>query len=103
MSSLLPKLVLDLAFTCDGWIVGSAADPLNSEPRDYDIIIPFSSWQNACMFIPPNAVPNHFGGWKCMSENIEVDVWPGELSWIMQNNRMKYVYHPKSGIRWIKI
>jgi len=102
MSSKYPKLVLDMTHAHDAWIVGSAADPNNENPRDYDVIVPHSEWQKACMLIPSNAKPNHFGGWKCISEEIEVDVWPGDLGWIMQRPQLLYVYHLSSGIRWTK-
>ena len=87
----------------DAWVVGSGADPNNDKPRDYDIIVPYSEWQKACMLIPPDAKPNHFGGWKCQSEGVEVDVWPGDLGWIMQRPQMKYVWHVASGVRWANV
>lgn len=100
MASKYPKLVLALTHAHDAWIVGSGADPDNEIPRDYDVVVPFSNWQEASMLIPMDAAPNHFGGWKCMSEQVEVDVWPGDIGWIMQRPQMKYIYHLKSGKRW---
>ena len=102
MSATLPKLVLDMCFAHDGWIVGSAADPENTKPRDYDVIVPFSEWRKAAMHIPEDAKRNHFGGWKCMSEGVEVDVWGGEIGWVMQSPLSKWVWHPQSGVRYIK-
>jgi hypothetical protein len=67
------------------------------------VLVPFSQWQKACMLIPKEAVRNHFGGWKCISEGIEVDVWPADLSWIMQRPMLKFIWHPATGIRWTKI
>lgn len=49
--------------------------------------------------MPDNAVPNTFGGWKCQSEGREVDVFPGELSWLFTNDLAKYAFHPRSGKR----
>lgn len=103
MASKHPKLVLSLTHFFDGWVVGSGADPDITNPRDYDIIIPFSRWAEASTLIPMDAVPNHFGGWKCISEGVEVDVWPGELGWIMQRPSLKHVWHPASGVRWSKV
>lgn len=100
MSSKYPKLVLDLSFVADAWIVGSAADPDNDEPSDYDLLVPYSQWQNACMFIPKNATPNHFGGWKCESEGEIVDVWPGELSFILAHGHTDCALNLKSGRIW---
>lgn len=102
MASKLPKLVLDMTAAHDAWIVGSAANPNIDNPRDYDVIVPFSEWQKACMLIPSDAKPNHFGGWKCISEGKEVDVWPGDIGWIMQKPQSLYIWHPASGCRWNK-
>lgn len=98
MSSFYPKLVLSLAHAHDAWLVGSAADPENLLPRDYDMVVPYSEWQKACMLIPKDAKPNTFGGWKCTCNGVEVDVWPGELGWIMQRPRTKYALHIASGV-----
>lgn len=102
MASKYPKLVLALSHSHDGWIVGTGADPSVDNPRDYDIIIPYSEWQKASSLIPLDAKPNHFGGWKCMSEGVEVDVWPGDIGWIMQRPGCLYVFQIATGIRWKK-
>lgn len=103
MASSQPKLVLALTYSHDAWVVGSGADPDHENPRDWDIIVPYSEWQKACSLIPMDAVPNHFGGWKCISEGVEVDVWPGDLGWIMQRPKLKFVWHMASGVRFKKI
>jgi hypothetical protein len=102
MSHKLPKLVCSLTHNFDAWIVGSAADIKNSSPRDYDVIVPFSQWGPASQMIPPDAKPNTFGGWKCMSEGVEVDVWPGELGWLMAKPKSKYVWHPATNTRYAR-
>ena len=94
----LPPLALKLTHMHDAWIVGSAADPCNESPRDYDVIVPFSSWGQACMLIPGDAKPNSFGGFKCIDDGIEVDVWPGDLGWLMQRPKAMYAWHPASGV-----
>jgi hypothetical protein len=99
MPSNLPRLVLSLTHNHDAWIIGGAANPDNETPRDYDIIVPFYEWGPASSLIPPNATPNSFGGWKCISDGIEVDVWPGDLGWIMQRPKCVWTWHPKTGIR----
>ncbi|MDP1712680.1 MAG: hypothetical protein Q8K86_09520 [Candidatus Nanopelagicaceae bacterium] len=68
--------------------------------RDYDVVVPFYEWGKAAVLIPKNAKPNTFGGWKCVSEGKVVDVWPGDLGWLMQNAVLKNVWHPRSGVRW---
>jgi hypothetical protein len=54
------------------------------------------------MLIPNDAKSNHFGGWKCISEGIEVDVWTGDLGFLMKSPLSTYVWHPQSGIRYKK-
>lgn len=102
MACCLPKLVLALTHNHDAWIVGSAADPHEIEPRDYDVLVPFYEWGPASALIPGDARVNSFGGWKCVSDGVEVDVWPGDpgdLGWLMQRVRAQWAWHPKSGVR----
>lgn len=102
MSLKIPKLVSDLSTYHDGWIVGSAANPENKSPRDFDIAVPFSKWQEASALIPDDAKRNHFGGWKCISEGIEVDVFPCELSWILLSPYCEWIWNYKTNIRYKK-
>lgn len=85
-----------------GWIVGSAAAPGAIKPRDVDIIIPLSQWAKASLVIPKHARPNTFGGWKFVSNGVEIDVWPGELSDVMSSSMTRYVYQPHLGIRYMR-
>ena len=103
MATTFPKLVLAMTHAHNAWLVGSAANPENNNPRDYDVVVPYSEWQKACMLIPSDAKPNHFGGWKCISEGKEVDIWPGDVAWLMQRPQTTYVWHLLSGIRWKKM
>jgi hypothetical protein len=86
-----------------GWIVGSAADPNNTQPRDYDVVVPHSRWNAAAFLIPLDAKVNTFGGWKVTVNDIQIDVWPGELSWIMDRPATKFVWNPMSGARFSKL
>lgn len=102
----LPILVGKLTQYCDAWIVGSAAKPEVdfSSIRDFDVAVPFSSWNVASSLIPSSAVPNSFGGWKCYSEDSIVDVWPQDLSQFVTNRvSSPYLFHPRSGVRLVKI
>lgn len=101
MSHVMPSLVCKLAYAHEAWVVGSAASPDadHANVRDYDVIVPFEHWRAAAMLIPPDAKPNTFGGWKCISEGREVDVWPGDLSWLMTNKAAKWAYHPRTNTR----
>lgn len=85
----------------DAWIVGSAADPDNADPRDYDVLVPFYMWHSATCMVPPDAKPNSFGGWKFtdVQTRKEIDVWPGDLSRLAQRPAFKFAYHPKTGTR----
>ena len=96
----LPALVCKLTHLHDAWVVGSAAKPDADleKARDFDVLVPYSHWQAAAALVPADARPNTFGGWKCQSEEREVDVWPGELGWLMTNHASKWAWHPKSGV-----
>lgn len=101
----LPALVCKLAHGHEAWVVGSAARPDADlkTVRDFDLLVPFAHWQAAAMLIPADACPNTFGGWKCQSEGLEVDVWPGDLGQLFTNARMKYAWHPRTGVRVVKV
>ncbi len=94
-----PELVTKLTTVCGGWIVGSSANPENKHPRDYDIFIPFKYWMEASMYLPKSATINRMGGFKCISEGIEVDVWTGDMNDFLSSNYFKYAFNPKSGVR----
>lgn len=103
---LEPTLVTKLTKICMGWVVGSAADPEADldKVKDFDIIIPFEHWREAAVLIPIEARPNTFGGWKFKtSEGPIIDVWPGDLMWLLQNCQNKYIWHPFTGVRYRKI
>lgn len=118
MSATLPRIVLALTHNHRAWIVGSAADPKNKDPRDYDVIVPYSEWGAAAHLILSNAEVNSFGGWKLSvkfgyKKNvsrmfkaavrwIEIDVWPGELSWVMERPQCMYAWSPATGVRLTK-
>ncbi len=103
MSITVPELVAKLTCSFDAWIVGSAADPENKDPRDYDVLVPFREWQKASQLIPKDAKRNSLGGFKCISDNKEVDVWPGDLDFVLKSSKLKWAYHPFSGIRITKV
>ena len=98
---VLPSLVCKLTHAHEAWVVGSAAKPDadHATVRDYDVLVPLTHWQNAAMLIPEDAKPNTFGGWKCVSEGREVDVWPGDLAWLMTNRAASWAWHPRTGVR----
>lgn len=98
---ILPALVCKLTHGYEAWVVGSAAVPGQKldELRDYDVLVPLIHWQAAAMLIPTDAVPNTFGGWKCQSEDREVDVWPGDLAWLLTNSAARWAWHPRTGVR----
>ena len=80
-----PALVAQLTHVHNAWIVGSAAKEGADLKivRDWDVLVPFSNWQAAAALLPKDAAPNTFGGWKCVSEGVVVDVWPDDLGRIM--------------------
>lgn len=103
MSSTLPPLAIALTHNFDAWIVGSAAAPDALNPRDIDIIVPHYEWNRAAHLIPKDAKVNSFGGFKCVQDGIEMDVWPGDLGWLMQRPKACWAWHPASGVRLCKV
>lgn len=106
MSAKYSSTVSFLCQQCDGWIVGSAADPENVNPRDIDIIIPFSKWHIALGALPKDRSRiklNTYGGFKFDDENgVEIDMWTGELNTILTYHNVKYLYDPWRNIRYEK-
>lgn len=96
-----PTLVTKLTAICEAWIIGSGACKEN--PRDYDLYIPVVNWREACAMMPPDAKLNSFGGFKVISDGIEIDIWTGDMSYIFQTNAFSEAYHPKSGVRISRI
>ena len=83
--------------SCNGWIFGSSCESDN--PRDYDVFIPLEYWMQASMLIPKNAKINRMGGFKCISEGKEVDVWTGQMHDLLASNFFKCAYHPNTGVK----
>ena len=78
MKKLLPRIVYQMCVH-GGLIVGSQARRLAGEdvkPNDWDILVPIDRWWAVASFIPGDATPNKFGGWRFESDGIEIDVWP---------------------------
>jgi|WetSurMetagenome_2_1015567.scaffolds.fasta_scaffold202402_2 hypothetical protein len=96
-----PSLVCKLISICDAWIIGSSC--IKENPRDYDIFIPINSWKIACKLIPETAKINRLGGFKCISEEKEIDIWTGEFSDIFLTHFFTYAYNPKINIKVGKI
>lgn len=98
---VFPALVSKLCEFHDAWIVGSAAAPdtIIGAVRDFDLLVPYSSWPQAALLIPESARPNTFGGWKCSSEGKTVDVWPGDLGRLFIHKATQFAWHPKTGVR----
>lgn len=93
-----PELVTKLTTLCDAWIVGSAADPKNFHPRDFDVFVPFKNWLQASNYIPKDAKINRLGGFKCVSDEVDVDVWTGDMNDFLSSNYFSFAYHPKTGV-----
>ena len=99
MSAQFPKLVVALVNNFDAWIVGSGANPDVTKPRDYDVIVPHWNWGPAAHLIPPDAVVNSMGGFKCVQDGIEIDVWPGSVEWVMLNAKSEWAWQPRHNVR----
>lgn len=97
----LPELVTKLTTICNGWIVGGAVDAEN--PKDYDVYIPFPYWKVACSLLPKESTINRMGGFKCISEGKEVDVWTGEMSDFLASNYFSKAFHPQTGVKICRV
>lgn len=91
-----PELVLKLINFCDAWIVGGAVN--EESPKDYDVFVPIRKWQLASSFIPKDAKINRMGGFKCISEGKEVDVWTGQMDDFLLSHIFTTCCQPKYGI-----
>lgn len=98
----LPPMVRSFCYNNDGWIVGSAALYLlglkEDDPRDYDILIPFYMWGQACRSVPVGTPANSFGGFKMTDGGIVIDVWCGDIGWFLGNvpDTPSYAVNPKA-------
>lgn len=105
MSSQFPPTVQALCSNFGAWIVGSAALEDSTDPRDYDVQVPFSEWGKACHLIPKDAQVNSMGGWKFKErfrdKEVEIDVWPGELGFVFQQGLTVAALQPMYGVRLI--
>ena len=97
--NIIPKFVANAVTNHHAWVVGSAADPDNDNPRDWDVIIPFADWHNIAPFIPSHATMNSFGGLKFIENEIEIDVWPGDLAFICRQDKFTWAWNPSLGVR----
>lgn len=100
MAKHYPRLVGLLVTNFDAWIVGSAANLKCDHPRDWDVLVPFHNWSKAVSCIPIDAKMNSYGGWKFKDGGVEIDVWPGDVGWIMSNPLTEWLWHPASGSRF---
>lgn len=94
----LPKFVLTLCYSFDGWLIGGAVGyalrETNEHPRDFDVVVPFERWREAALVIPHDAMVNTFGGFKILTEfvgnkSVMVDVWPGTVQGVLTHTAMK--------------
>ena len=100
----LPTLIRVWATNNGVWVVGSGAH-INASIdnlKDIDILVPFHEWHSIAPYIPKDAKPNSFGGWKFTTEGIEVDVWPGDVRFLLTSPLTEYVWHPSTDFRYVK-
>lgn len=106
----LPELVRLLAFAADATIVGSAAKymvdgvPGTSEPRDWDLIVPYQDWQRVALTLHHSTRMNlnSFGGihaiWEENGQQHELDVWPSSIEeYLASGKPSKLLYKPRGG------
>lgn len=96
----LPTYVNTFCHAYEAWVVGGAATPNPSTaPKDYDIVVPFQLWHACTPSIPADAKRNSFGGFKFTppGTDYEVDLWPGDVGWVLCRPKCKFAYHPLTG------
>lgn len=92
----LPPLARKILVNGNAWVVGSSV--LAGEPtKDLDILVPIENWHLVAALIPENAKPNTFGGWKFVDQDIEIDVWPDNITSLLGREKFKAAYHFNSG------
>lgn len=83
----LPHLVRLLCLNHEAWIVGGGARVLAGlepgPPRDFDVLVPHWQWGPASKLIPRGSPANSFGGFKVTADGIEIDVWQGDIGWLL--------------------
>jgi len=89
MSKMLPRIVYQ-ACVHGALLVGSqakrlAGDDIESDPNDWDLLVPLEKWQTVSLLIPREAKPNKFGGWRFEEDGIEVDIWPDSVENYLRN------------------
>jgi len=94
-TKFLPTLVRQLGLYCDAWLVGGSVDDDN--PKDYDVVVPYSQWNKACMLLPKEVKFNTFGGIKCVSDGFSIDVWIDDLTSLCTSNKFSVAMHINSG------
>jgi hypothetical protein len=101
----LPSFIRIIATNNEVWIVGGAADINASIERlkDIDVLVPFHAWHAIAPHIPKDAKPNSFGGWKFTTEEgVVIDIWPGDIGFLLKSHLTKYVWNPGSNLRYMK-
>lgn len=93
---MIPSIVKQFSTNFGGWVIGSGCQ---ENPKDWDVLIPFSEWNRAAHLIPKDAKPNTFGGWKFTVDGVDIDVWPGELSFICNQAKFTEAWCPATGRR----
>lgn len=105
LGKIPPVIVAVLCEKFDAWIVGSAADPENKAPRDWDVMIPWHEWDGAAGLIlalvgADNVRLNAFGGWKLRRDDGVVDIFPGMPQSYLSAAKFKHMFHPRSLSHW---
>lgn len=99
----IPKFVLLIgSLAPSSIIIGGFAKPFfpNSlediseyGDRDIDIVIDPAEWHKVAPYIPKDAKPNTYGGWKFEIESSAFDMWPESIAHILTSGRVEYMYN----------
>jgi hypothetical protein len=98
----LPTIINTTLISSHGWLVGSSIDKILSgdKVRDYDIIVPDAQlYQQTVLFLQElvgEPKINTCGGLKFTLPDLEIDIWPEELShFLLNTTSVKYVFNFK--------
>lgn len=102
----LPVDIRSILILSDGWLVGSTIDNLLSDKEaadyvpDYDIIVPFSKWEDTVVALKHNPFTlNTYGGFKFNIKGLEVDIWPQDTDqFIKVASNLTYLFNLKHQI-----
>lgn len=98
-----PRGIVRLLESAPVWVLGSAADPDNPNPKDVDIVVPPAHWKAVALHFPKTVETNKHGGLRFEIEGVQVDIIASSFEEMMAKGVSPYVYCPKMGVRYKRL